>query len=300
MPDQDSHQRDPESEIKTTNDGGPEGRNLKNSTPIGIASRPPSRPGKDRSCLELAVNNGAIRIPLADLVGRSGERSAGHESAPAGQDSNDVHATVSRLFEAQEETARRIGQSLHDEASQMLAIVYLELANIARNSPRPTAERIDRVIQHLDSVSEQIRGLSHEMRPMVLERHGLLPALRQLARGVNQRSGLDVQVFGEASDLSTAIEVGIYRVVQEALSNVVRHAGASKAEVRLWQTENSINCSIRDDGVGFQPAEQKSGERYGLGLGLVGIFERVDSLGGDCHILSGGRKGMELKLGIPL
>ncbi len=182
----------------------------------------------------------------------------------------------------------------------MLAIVYLELAHIARNSPKPTAERIDRVITHLDSVSEQIRALSHELHPMVLERHGLLPALRQLAKGVKKRSGLDVKVTGEATDLSLAVEVGVYRAVQEALSNVVRHAEASKAEVRLWQTRGKLHCSVRDDGIGYQQAEKKSKGRYGSGLGLVGIFERIDSLGGECHILSDGRKGMELKMGIPL
>lgn len=224
------------------------------------------------------------------------------DSAPTSPDQaiNDAHAAIGRLFEAQEESARRIAQSLHDEASQMLAIVYLELENIARNSPQSTAERIARVIRHLDSVCEQIRGLSHELHPMVLERHGLVPALRQLAKGVKKRSGLDVEVIAGEADLAPTIEVAIYRVVQEALANVVRHAEASRVVIRLWQTEDRVHCSVRDNGVGFQPAESDGEGRYGFGLGLVGIYERVDSLGGDCHILSGGRKGMELSLGIPL
>lgn len=298
MPDQDSHQSDPESETMTTGDCSPESGNHEKKSPIGLASRPSSQRGKVSACLELAVNNGAVRKSLRDIVGDN-SRTLSDEVSP-GHDPDDSHAAMARIFEAQEETARRIAQSLHDEASQMLAIVYLELAHIARNSPKPTSERIDRVIQHLDSVSEQIRGLSHELRPMVLERHGLLPALHQLANGVKKRSGLDVQVIGGAADLALTIEVGIYRVVQEALSNVVRHAQASRAEVTLRQTEDRIHCSVRDDGIGYQPSKHGSEERYELGLGLVGIYERVDSLGGDCHILSGGRKGMELKLGIPL
>lgn len=215
-------------------------------------------------------------------------------------ESVEPHRRGARLIEVQEESARRIAQSLHDEASQMLAIVYLELANIARNSPAPTARRIDRVISHLDSVCEQIRGLSHELHPMMLEQKGLWPALRQLARGVSRRSGLKVRLVGEAKDLPAPVEAAIYRVVQEALSNVVRHAAASEAEVRLWQTEDRIFCSVSDDGVGCPLTEKQDGEDGEMGLGLVGIFERVDALGGECHIHSGGRKGTELTMGIPL
>ncbi|MEE4175238.1 MAG: sensor histidine kinase [Xanthomonadales bacterium] len=240
------------------------------------------------------MNNGGFRLSLRDMVSDVAGRTV--DAGPQ----NEAQAAIARILDAQEDTARRIAQSLHDEASQMLALVYLELANIARKSPKPTADRIDRVIQHLDSVCEQLRGLSHELHPMVLERHGLVPALHKLASGVSKRSGLAVRVVGEVTDLSPAIEVCIYRVAQEALSNVVRHAGARKAEIRLWQTEHRIHCSIRDDGVGYQPRELEAKGRYESGLGLVGIFERVDSLGGECHILSGGREGMELKLGIPI
>lgn len=246
--------------------------------------------------LDFVNQNGRYCRALKDVVGHDDNRRSGRY-AP-NRSANDLNEAVGRVFEAQEETARRIAQSLHDEASQMLAIVYLELANIARNSPQPTAERIDRVIKHLDSVSEQIRGLSHELHPMVLEKHGLTPALKQLARGVGKRSGLDVRVFGEVRDLPPLVEAAIYRVVQEALSNVVRHAKADRADIRLWKTKDRVHCSIRDDGVGYRPA--KSDEGYGGGLGLVGICERVDSLGGECHLLSGNRTGMELKLGIPL
>lgn len=299
MPDQDSQSKAPDSQ-RTTSDGRAKKRRHPTTiTTIGSGHRTSPEQGESSPRLGLAVNNGGFRVSLRDVVGHGG---AHHPVGPEAktQPPDDAQAAIARILEAQEDTARRIAQSLHDEASQMLALVYLELANIARKSPKPTAERIDRVIQHLDSVCEQMRGLSHELHPMVLERHGLMPALSKLASGVGKRSGLAVEVIGEATDLSPAIEVCIYRVVQEALSNVVRHAGASKAEIRLWQTENRIHCSVRDDGVGYQPREQEAKGRYESGLGLVGIFERVDSLGGECHILSGGREGMELKLGIPL
>jgi signal transduction histidine kinase len=233
---------------------------------------------------------------LKDLVGDVAQ----HRAPLIESASEETQDAMARIFEAQEETTRRIAQNLHDEASQMLALVYLELAKIARNSSASTAQHIERVIGHLDSVCEQMRGLSHELHPMALERHGLLPALKQLADGVSRRSGLDIDVHGEIDCLPKSTELGLYRVVQEALSNVVRHADANRAEVRLWKTGNGVHCSVKDDGVGFQLAKREPGARYDLGLGLVGIFERVDSLGGECHILSGDRKGMELTVGIPL
>lgn len=298
MPDQDSQSRAPDSETTTTNDRAIHRRSRKKVTSIGSVSRAPAEQRTTPSRLGIAVNDGTFRVSLKDIVGDHAASSP--EQPDDGSSSEETQAAIARVLEAQEETARRIAQSLHDEASQMLALVYLELANIARKSPQQTAERIDRVIHHLDSVCEQMRGLSHELHPMVLERHGLMPALRKLAKGVSKRSGLAVKIMGDVTDLSPAIEVGIYRVAQEALANVVRHANASRAEVRVWEEGNRIHCSVRDDGVGYRPAEQKSEERYGSGLGLVGIYERVDSLGGECHILSGDRGGMELKLGIPL
>jgi signal transduction histidine kinase len=294
MPDQDRQSSDPDSASITIDDRAGVGREAKNDPPNGSIHRVSFRREDDRPRLDLAVDNGAFRTSLRDLV--RGRRDSDTDGSPEGGPS----PTVARVIEAQEETARRIAQGLHDEASQMLAIVYLELANIARNSPEPTSERIDRVIQHLDRVSEQIRGLSHELHPMVLEQNGLLPALKQLARGVGTRSGLDVQVSGEAPDLAPVVEAAIYRVVQEALTNVMRHAQATKVEIRLWQTEDRVHCSVRDDGVGFKPTAKGSEGGCGCGLGFVGINERVDALGGDVHILSGARKGMELKLGIPL
>lgn len=263
MPDQDSHLRSPDAVSNTTRDQ--------------------------------AKDQGGSRTPLKNLL-------AAHETCrrSTGCAPDETHADTKRMFAAQEEITRRIAQNLHDEASQMLALVYLELAKISRESPQAIAGQIDRVIGHLDTVCEQMRGLSHELHPMALERHGLLPALHQLAHGVSKRSGLEVDIAGDVRDLPAAIELALYRAVQEALSNVVRHAGASKAQIHLWLADGKVHCTVRDDGVGFRPAERESGRRYETGLGLVGICERVDSLGGECYIRSGDEEGMELSVGIPL
>jgi signal transduction histidine kinase len=297
MPDQDSHARVPDSDKTTTRDDRATPQRNRKDLTIGSAQQTPEERGRSRLRRDTGVihdTHDARGTPLKDILGTYTTR----HSRPAGDRQTQTHTM--QVFQAQEETTRRIAQHLHDDAAQMLALAYLELAKIAREASPTTAERIERVIGHLDSVSEQIRGLSHEMHPATLERHGLLPALHRLAEGIRKRSGLEVTVDGEAGDLPPVIELTLYRVVQEALSNVVRHANASEALVRLWKSENRILCSVRDDGTGFRPAEHDSDRRYETGLGLVGISERVDSLGGDCHVLSGDREGMELIVGIPL
>jgi signal transduction histidine kinase len=289
MPDQDRQRTEPDSDNTIMDDGAHNRRRQSNDPEIESEV-----PGRSRP--DLAVNDGYRRILLGELVGRHTRRGAHQSMAATGH----ANAGDGRIHEVREETMRRIAQRLHDETSQMLALVYLELANIARDSSESTAERIGQVIVHLDTVCEQMRDLSHELHPAALERLGLVPALRKLAEGLGKRSGLEVSVVGEVDGLPSSVEVGIYRVVQEALANVVRHAGASKAEVRLRQTENSVHCSIKDNGAGLKQEEPESNAGYDSGLGLVGIYERVESLGGECHILSGDRAGMELSVGIPL
>lgn len=213
--------------------------------------------------------------------------------------SKDPNTALRRLYEVLEEESKRIAHILHDESAQMLATAYLELAEIARESPGPVADKVQHVVGHLDEVREQLRRLSHELRPLILDQLGLIPALRFLANGVKKRSGLDVEVIGETPGrLSQAIETVLYRTVQEALNNVCRHARASHAQIRVWIDRNMIYCSVRDNGVGFKVPEQK--QRVTSSLGLVGIEERVDALHGESRIISEPGKGTELQVAIPL
>src|SRR5690606_4374868 len=121
------------------------------------------------------------------------------------------------LYDLVEAESNRIAQRLHDEAAQMLAVVYLELADISRKVPDHISERIDGVVTHLDEVCEQLRGLSHELRPLSLDRWGLPPALRLRAKGFQKRTGAVMMVTGETGGfLCKAAELAIYRGVQEA------------------------------------------------------------------------------------
>ena len=219
----------------------------------------------------------------------------------------DGETGLGAICEAQEEAARRIAYRLHDESAQMLATVYLGLADIARDCPHSTAQKIERVVGQLDEVREQLRGLSHELSPPLLDQFGLMPALQSLANGVSERSGLQVVVSGGSTDLPRLVGAALYRVVQEALSNVVRHAKATKAVVRLSIENKKVFCTVKDDGIGFTSLPQHRAAVVGTingpvngGLGLACIHERVTALKGSCRIASSRSGGMELKVEIPL
>jgi two-component system NarL family sensor kinase len=213
--------------------------------------------------------------------------------------SMDANSALRRLYDVLEEEAKRIAHVLHDDASQILAVAYLELADIVRTSPGEVAERIGVVVGHLDEVREQIRRLSHELRPLILDQLGLVPALNFLANGFTKRSKLEINITGDTGGrLQQAIETVMYRCVQEALNNVVRHSKATRVDINVWVENDCIHCSVRDNGVGFEVPEDR--KRMFRGLGLVGIHERVGALHGECKLSSAPGEGTELHVVIPL
>lgn len=243
-----------------------------------------------------------LRSVKTDLLQVAGIQ---HRVLADGRTTRGGETASAAFYEAQEEASRRIAQRLHDESAQMLAAVYLQLAVIARDCPDSTVQKINGVVKQLDEVLEQLRGLSHELSPPVLHQLGLMPALRSLANGVTDRSGLKTVVSGVVPSVPRPVGTVIYRVVQEALSNVVRHAKATEAVVMLSVDNQKVFCTVSDDGIGFEAASQRGvviGAIHGpvYGLGLAGIHERVTALHGCCRIVSCRNGGMELKVEIPL
>lgn len=204
------------------------------------------------------------------------------------------------LNERLEEEAKRIAHALHDEAGQLLSSVHLALEEFARGLPKGARAGLGTVKELLDQIEEELRRLSHELRPTVLDDLGLLPALEFLADRVSKRSGLVITVGGTTERrLPAFVETALYRSVQEALNNVMRHAKATHVRVEFREEEGVIECSVRDDGVGFNvPAVQaRRGER---GLGLLGIRERAGALGGTLAIRSALGQGTEVRITIPV
>src|SRR5207249_12315214 len=138
-----------------------------------------------------------------------------------------------QLTEALEEKVKRIAHALHDEAGQLLASVHIGLADLARDLPAPAARRLEDVRGLLDKIEEQLRHLSHELRPTILDDLGLGPALEFLAEAVSKRTGLSIAAEAPPGKRFPApTEPAPYRTVQEALTNVTNHAQPPKANIK--------------------------------------------------------------------
>jgi signal transduction histidine kinase len=210
----------------------------------------------------------------------------------------DSNIALRHLNQTLEQEIKRIAHALHDEAAQLLASVYLALDEVAGNLP-PAREHLLKVKGLLDLIEGQLRQLSHELRPTILDDWGLLPALKFLAEGVTARTGLFIKVEGESGPaLSPLLATTLYRIVQEALTNVTRHAKATQVQVTIQHELQTLRCSIKDNGVGFDVSSlsARTGER---GLGLIGIRERLHSVGGSPSLVSTPGQGTELVITIP-
>lgn len=209
------------------------------------------------------------------------------------------NAALHRLNEMLEDETKRIAHMLHDNATQLLAAVHIALADMLQDPPSKLAERVQEIRGHLTEIESQLRRLSHELRPTILDDLGLMPALEFLATGIGKRSGLAIGVDGSTDGrLPTAVETTLYRIVQEALINAAKHAQAKRAVVHVSRERHMIRCAVRDNGVGFDPAEVET--RSGRGLGLTAIRERLTTLGGSLQIHSSSQTGTELLITIPL
>lgn len=209
-------------------------------------------------------------------------------------------SALRRMNELLEEEIKRVAYAVHDEAGQLLTAVHLAIANLERQSSPLLKSDFDNVKTLLKKVESQLRQYSHELRPTILDDLGLVPALRYLAGAVSERSSLPISVSGKVdSRLAPTIEIALYRVLQEALNNVVKHAGASSVAVEIQQLPNLLVCKVQDDGIGFDPAlAQSAGRRSGLGL--TSMKERVNSIGGTVEFKSSSGRGTCLVVRVPI
>jgi PAS domain S-box-containing protein len=207
-------------------------------------------------------------------------------------------AALRHVNEALERQAKCIAERLHDEAGQILTAVYIALAGAAACAPA-AAPALEAVRGHLDRLEEQLRQLAHELRPRILEDLGLVPAIEFLADGVVKRWGIEVAVEARVQRrLPIIVETTLYRLAQEGLTNVAKHARAQHVVIRVEEAPQAVRCSIEDDGIGFDRAPASPfGEQ---GLGLATIRERVEALGGTFSIDSGPGKRTSLECTIPL
>jgi len=202
-----------------------------------------------------------------------------------------------RLVTAQEEERRTISRELHDEVGQSLTALAME-AGAAASLANETPELRQRLqsIQHLAETSmNTVRNMALLLRPSMLDDLGLVPALRWQAREVAKRTGMKVRVQAEDldEDLPDEYSTCIYRVVQEALNNSVRHAHARSVRIQVSGGAVDVRLAVEDDGDGFDIRDAR-------GLGLAGMAERVRNAGGHFHVDSTPGHGTTLSVMLPL
>ena len=211
----------------------------------------------------------------------------------------DAVKALRQLNETLEEEIKRIAYAVHDEAGQLLVAVHLALAEVAMEMPQKQQAQFAKIKDLLNEVEKHLRRYSHELRPTILDDLGWIPAVRFLADGVSKRANLPIHIDATVSGrLPTATETTLYRIVQEALTNAVKHAKASNVWIRAWREDFTQCCSIRDDGAGFKMRRGHGAPRKGLGL--VAMRERVSAVGGTLQIESRLGHGTEVSIRLPL
>lgn len=211
----------------------------------------------------------------------------------------DANHAWRQLNERLEEEAKRIAYTLHEETGQFVACAHLALHELGRDVS-PSHPSLRELKNLLDQIAAQLRQLSHELRPAILDEFGLVPALEFLADGISKRIGVQIHVEGLKTDrLPFSIETALYRMVHEALTNVSKHAHATAVNVRLCREPRTIRCSITDDGVGFDTSTVLERKAH-HGIGLLGIEHRLKVLGGTLQINSEPGRGTEILITIPL
>ena len=212
-----------------------------------------------------------------------------------------LRALSSQIINAQEEERLRVARELHDETAQALASVLVR-QRVAERSPDP--ETLRQTMADLRALTadalEGVRRMALELRPTILDDLGLAAALDACARHFSQRSGLpvDFRAVGRPERLRPEVELVVYRVVQEALSNVARHSGATRAEVSVIAESSTLIVSVADDGRGFDPAAALDSRPQSLGL--FGMRERAALVGGQLGIESAPGRGTRVRLEVPL
>jgi signal transduction histidine kinase len=211
-----------------------------------------------------------------------------------------IRMLSARLLTAQEEEQRRIGRDLHDDLGQRLALLSIELqqaAQAATEADSPLGPRLQAATESAQAIAGEVSRLSHQLHPAQLEHLGLVSALRGLCREVAEKTDLEVELVADPTlpELRAPTALGLYRIVQEALRNVVRHSGADAAEVTVDLRDGSIALGVRDSGAGFDPERISSGR----GLGLVSMRERASLLGGRLEIDSSPGEGTTVRVFVP-
>ncbi|WP_019008690.1 GAF domain-containing protein [Deinococcus aquatilis] len=254
------------------------------------AVRTPGQPAAAPSVLMVARDLSELQT-LADEITRRGQAL---EAATSRQ--SELRTYLTLFTQAQEEERRRISRELHDDTAQVLTATTRRVARLARDLTGEQRARADDIRADLDNAIESVRRFARNLRPSVLDDLGLLPALEWLATQAVTDTRLEVA--GQDRRLPPTIELTVFRLAQEALNNVDKHARALSAAIRVQYTPEGVRVAITDDGQGFTPDQAQARAQAGH-LGLIGLRERVALAGGELDVESVPGQGTTLVFTLP-
>jgi signal transduction histidine kinase len=211
-----------------------------------------------------------------------------------------------RIIAVEEDVRRRIARDLHDGPAQMLAAIIMS-ANfvqqaIAHDSIEHAVAELDEMLPVAEKALRQVRTLLFDLRPVILETQGLVPALKSYARRLREAEGMNVvlNAEGEFGRLSHHADVAVFSIVQEAITNAKKHARASRIDIDVAPENGELVVVIRDDGVGFNATGVMDDYDERGSLGMLNMRERADIVAGSLTISSGAGKGTTVALRLPL
>jgi len=248
-----------------------------------------------------AVSSGGKRIYL-HMVTDITERKVAQEQLKNSREQ--LRGLSAYLETVREEEKRTIARDLHDETSQVLASLhaYLEAAigNLPSNATR-SKELLEKARNLSTTILDGVHELIYQLRPVMLDELGLVDAIKALMESSLEVSGVNVslKVIGEVRRMPAPVEIAIYRIIQEAFNNILKHARAKNVSVRVSFSKNHVRVKIKDDGTGFDVQEVFESRDKTRGMGLIGIRERVELMKGTLNIKSSPGKGTEIILKIP-
>lgn len=217
-------------------------------------------------------------------------------------DREQIRLLADRVIDAQEQERKRIARELHDDTAQLLFAQLLRVSALS-SSPHPEVrETASQIGEMMSEAMESVRRLGHELRPPALDDLGLRDALEDLAHRMSEQMGIPVE-FSTAEfrkRVDPAVELVLYRVAQEALTNTWKHARASWVHGTIVRDEQGVRLVIEDNGVGFDARSPSSSDGRGIGMGLFGMAERVELVGGTLTVDGARQPGTRVEAYIPL
>jgi PAS domain S-box-containing protein len=260
----------------------------------------------DGSCITVLVNIAPLRNGEGELIGAMNCFRDITERKQAAKELEEMNHQLRflshRLFQIQEEERRHLARELHDEIGQTLTAAKINTEMLRAAVPPDLAARLNENALILDRLLQQTRQISLDLRPPLLDDLGLVPALRWYVNQQAERAGLEAKFSADplADEVLPHIQIACFRLAQEAITNVVRHAHARTLTVELGRAGSSLRLMVRDYGKGFDVAAAQARAEEGASLGLLGMKERAALAGGSAHITSSIGEGATVEILLPL